>query len=104
MDNALNQRCCMCPQQDRTSRVCPGIPGTPHPHPSPCRFIRWYRDQWGYVFFVRAVSNGKVFRIWVHKPGKSPQFWRAGIERSTFDAAQADLNSLAEQCGWQPVR
>jgi hypothetical protein len=24
--------CCMCP-----GAICPGIPGTPHPEPSPCR-------------------------------------------------------------------
>ena len=28
------EQCCMCP-----GAICPGIPGTPHPEASPCRFF-----------------------------------------------------------------
>lgn len=41
-DPATRDRCCMCP-----GAVCPGIPGTPHPEPSPCRLtggdVTWER-------------------------------------------------------------
>ena len=28
----INEQCCMCP-----GAICPGIPGTPHPEPTPCK-------------------------------------------------------------------
>jgi len=36
------ERCCMCPNEgtkNQYSTICPGIPNTPHPKPTACKFV-----------------------------------------------------------------
>lgn len=36
VENITAEKCCMC-----TGAVCPGVAGTPHPEPSPCRLTSY---------------------------------------------------------------
>jgi hypothetical protein len=100
----LAHRCCMCPQINSDRPICPGIPETPHPEPSPCRFVKRYRDARGWTYFVRAGIGGDTFKAVYHQPDKiSPHGWRSVPWRDSFDKAQADLNREAQKRGWQEV-
>jgi hypothetical protein len=97
----LAHRCCMCPQRNSASRICPGIPGKLHPDPSPCRFVKRYRDARGWIYFVSQVDTFKVF---YRKSGESCAYiWRPVPWRESFDEAQADLNREAEKRSWEEV-
>jgi len=37
-----NETCCMCPGDE--NGICPGISGTPHPDPTPCRIFEDGRE------------------------------------------------------------
>ena len=41
--------CCMCPagRKDEREGICPGIPGTPHPKPTKCRFANVKEEKHG---------------------------------------------------------
>lgn len=99
----LEFRCCMCPQRDSKSPICPGIPGSLHPDDSPCRFVKVYRDVRGWEYFVRPGISGTTFKTFYRKPGKSAggHGWRPVAWRDSFDAAQADLNREAKRRGFQ---
>ncbi|WP_333594552.1 hypothetical protein [Anaerospora hongkongensis] len=103
MDKVLNKRCCMCPQQDWTSRICPGKPGSLQPETTTCQFVKCYRDNSGKIYFARAGIGGDAFKIFYQKPGKNPHGWRPALWRSSFDEAQGDLNQEALRYGWQTI-
>lgn len=99
-----NYRCCMCPRINSDSPICPGIPGTPHPHPDPCLFVKKYRDSRGWIYFVRSgIGGATTFKTFYQKPGKNPHGWKPVPWRNSFDEAQADLNREAEKRGWKEV-
>ena len=104
MPEYLKFRCCMCPQKLDSSRICPGIPGTPHPSPSPCRFVKVYRDSRGWEFFVGSGICGDEYKTFYQKPEKFRAYGcRLVPWRDSFDEAQADLNMEAEKRGWEEV-
>lgn len=104
MPEYLKFRCCMCPQKLNSSRVCPGIPGTQHPCPSPCRFVKVYKDKRGWQYFVRSGIGSNAFKAFYRKPNQAGAHgWRSVQWRESFDAAQADLNTEAEKRGWEEI-
>ena len=109
MTEYLKSRCCMCPQKIESSRVCPGISGTPHPGPTRCRFVKVYKDKRGWEYAVQSGIGGDTFKTFYRKPGKAGKGllyghgWRPVPWRDSFDAAQADLNIEAEKRGWEVV-
>jgi len=101
----LELRCCMCPQKDNSSQICPGIPSTLHSEPTPCRFVKQYRDGRGWLYFVRGGIGGEEYKTFYVSPKshRSGNGWRCVPWRTTFDEAQADLNRQAKRRGWQEV-
>lgn len=104
MEDYLNIRCCMCPNIQKDTLVCPGIPGTPHPEESACRFVKRYIDARGWKYKVRAGIGMNTFKAAYQKPEKHGDTGWKGVAslpwRETFDEAQADLNRLADAKGW----
>lgn len=97
-------RCCMCPNLQKGSLTCPGIPGTPHPHSSPCVFVRMYIDSRGWKYRAMPGLGGNTFKARYQKPEKHGSNSWKGVSalpwRPSFDEAQADLNAYAKQKGW----
>ena len=104
MIGANLSRCCMCPNIQRNEPTCPGIPKTPHPSASPCRFVRSYQDNRGWKYKVMSGIGENKFKARYQKPNKHGNVGWKGLAcvpwRSTFDEAQADLNEIAEKRGW----
>lgn len=98
-------RCCMCPNIQKPDTGCPGILGTPHPAPSPCRFVLCYIDDRGWKYKVMGGIGGDRFKARYQKPDKRGDDGWHGLAavpwRETFDEAQADLNVLAVKKGWR---
>ena len=104
MPEYLKFRCCMCPNIDKPNRICPGIPGTPHPNDSPCRFVKTYRDSRGWEYFVRSGIGANTFKTFYQNPKQAGSHgWRPVPWRDSFDEAQADLNMEAEKRGWEEL-
>lgn len=97
-------RCCMCPNINETTKVCPGIPDTPHPNTSQCRFVKCYVDDRGWKYKVMSGIGDNSFKARYQKPDKVGDYGWKGLAavpwRSAFDEAQTDLNKLAEKKGW----
>lgn len=92
-------RCCLCPQANSDSRICPAPGGD-----KPCKFVKRYVDDRGWEYFVRPGIGGNTFKTFYLQPGKaSAHGWRPVPWRYNFDAAQADLNREAEKRGWEEV-
>jgi hypothetical protein len=96
----------MCPNKGKPDTICPGIPHTPHPEPSPCDFIKTYLDENGSKVFVSTGlwNAGKTFMSF---RSKSPSAGMHRVkskflpERRDFDKAQADLDEYAEKKEWK---
>lgn len=100
----LDMRCCMCPNIQKNLPTCPGIPGTPHPSPSPCRFVKAYIDERGWKYKVMSGIGENTFKARYQKPDKQGSTGWKGLAavpwRKSFDEAQADLNAHAKKKGW----
>lgn len=100
----FEMRCCMCPNLQNDSMVCPGIPGTLHETASSCRFVRKYIDERGWKYQVMGGIGEGAFKARYQKPEKSGAAGWKGLTavpwRETFDEAQADLNAYAKKKGW----
>lgn len=100
----LSHRCCMCPNIGKADKTCPGIPGTGHPDPDPCRFVKSYIDQRGWKYKVMGGISQDSFKARYQKSEKNGSTGWKGVAavpwQKTFDAAQADLNALAAAKGW----
>lgn len=98
------RRCCMCPNIQRAEKICPGIPGTLHTDPSPCRFVKSYIDNRGWKYKVMGGIGTDSFKARYQKPEKTGTAGWKGLAsvpwRDNFDDAQTDLNNLAQQKGW----
>ncbi|WP_371380856.1 hypothetical protein [Sporomusa aerivorans] len=109
MPEYLKFRCCMCPQKNDSSRICPGVPGILHPNESPCRLVKAYKDNRGWEYFVQAGIGGDTYKTFYRKPGKAGKglirgkCWRPVPWRDSFDEAQIDLNIEAEKRGWEEI-
>lgn len=99
------ERCCMCPNIQSNTQICPGIPGSPHPAESRCRFVRRYIDGRGWKYKVMSGIGENRFKTRYQKPEKNGDIGWKGLAcvpwRGTFDEAQADLNGLARVRGWK---
>ena len=100
-------RCCMCPNIQTASQVCPGIPGTPHPIADKCRFVKEYKDNRGWKYKVMSGIGEGRYKARYQKPEKHGSDEWKGLHavpwRNTFDEAQEDLNRLALERGWEEV-
>lgn len=107
MPEYIKFRCCMCPNINNISRVCPGIKHSPHPEASECRFVKIYIDNRGWIYFVRpglGENNYKGFyakNIEDYKAGYRQHGMRSLEWRKSFDNAQKELNAYAEKKGWE---
>jgi hypothetical protein len=99
----------MCPNRDKKETICPGVPESPHPKPSPCKFVRSYLDAEGNKVFVDTGlwNYGEHFMSFRRKPKAGAGMHRVKTkflpERESFDEAQEDLNEYAEQKGWKKI-
>lgn len=100
-----DMRCCMCPNIQKNTQTCPGIAGTPHPHVSPCRFVKSYIDARGWKYKVMSGIGENNFKARYQKPDKHGSVGWKGLAavpwRQTFDEAQADLNAYAKKKQWR---
>lgn len=105
----LDMRCCMCPNINKNTSTCPGIPGTPHPISDPCRFVKTYADGQDNKYMVMDVLTGAGARsmgfginmLKVSDPG-----WYATTLvpwNKCFDKVQSVLNHIAKERGWDEV-
>lgn len=105
MSNIAIERCCMCPNIQTAAQDCPGLPGTPHPINSKCRFVKRYKDSRGWKYKVMSGIGSDTFKARYQKPDKTGSAGWKGVAtlpwRATFDDAQADLNRMAHEKGWQ---
>ena len=104
----LKSRCCMCPNSESDKQslsICPGIIGTLHEQETPCRFVKIYQDNRGWIYSVHSGIGGDTFKTFYLKPGKSGGgHGCSSVDwQNSFDEAQADLNSLAESKKWKEV-
>lgn len=104
----FNHRCCMCPNIEKASAICPGIKGSVlHPEPSVCRFVKSYIDGDSKIFVGPVPStedNPKwaIIRSWP-MPDGSKVYLPLITALTSFDSAQHSLNALAHEKGWQPL-
>jgi hypothetical protein len=95
-------RCCMCPNSNNQSSVCPGIEGTVHQKSSRCDFVRVYFDEEGHAVFVHRL--GKRYMVFRQKEGGIGVHWLVSKklpERKTFEEAQEGLNQYALAKKWR---
>lgn len=94
----------MCPNMEKNEQECPGIQGSLHPNPSPCRFVKAYIDDRGWKYKVMPGISGSTFKARYQKPEKQGSIGWKGLTavpwRDSFDEAQADLNEYAKRKGW----
>lgn len=106
MAEYLEHRCCMCPNIEKQDTTCPGIPGTSHPNPDPCRFVKKYIDERGWKYKVMSgIGEKPAFKARYQKPEKSGSTGWKGLTalpwQPCFDLAQADLNAYAKKKKWR---
>jgi hypothetical protein len=93
----------MCPNINNPQNTeCPT--GPIKPEVTPCRFVKTYIDQRGWLYQVMPGLGENNYKARYKKPGKSGWKCMANLEwRKSFDEAQSDLNALAEKKGWKEV-
>lgn len=102
MPEYLEHRCCMCPNHGLKEITCPGLAGTPHTMPSPCRFVKEFVDDRGWRHKVMEGLGESNYKARFLKPGKAGWHCMRQLEwRNSFDAAQSDLNAYAKAKGWE---
>lgn len=104
MMDVRNYRCCMCPQLNSDSHVCPTGPGKTEE--SVCDFVVTWTDARGWKYRVMGDLAG-TFKGRYQDNKHSGDFGWKGMRqmerRETFDEAQADLNLYAKKKGWYPI-
>jgi hypothetical protein len=88
----------MCPARssDFKKDVCPN-----------CDFKVRFKDERGWVFFVRAGLGLNTFKTFTLKPGKFGEHCckiRTLDWRNSFQEAQEDLNRVAKERGWEEIK
>lgn len=102
MPEYLTSRCCMCPNICNASTVCPGIPGTPHPDPSPCRFVKEYVDSSGWRYRIMFREGSRSYTLCCKSPCYSGWHYAPGLWNcDTFDEGQSALNDMAREREWK---
>ena len=104
MSEYRQHRCCMCPNKEQKTEVCPGIKGTPHPDETPCDFVNEYIDSREWKYRVMSGLGDVGFKGRYQKPGKTGWHCMRNLEwRENFDQAQSELNAMAELKGWKTI-
>lgn len=96
-------RCCMCPQINDKSRICPAGPGKPEE--TVCDFVVVWTDARGWKYKVMGDPAGTFrgrYQDDKHKGGTGWKGMRRMKRRETSDQAQEDLNRYAKRKGWNP--
>ena len=84
------QRCCMCPNEDKNSRVCPEV-GNPI-----CNFVNSFRGGDGTIYQV--VFLPQIARYMITSTA-SGQTGASSLLKKNFDEAQEELNLRAQKLG-----
>lgn len=105
MPEYLEYRCCMCPQVNSPSLICPAMVGVQQPGHCHCRFVRGYLDERGRKYYVcRGKPQDHFKPFYLNPRGKGGMHSSRTFGcRNTFDEAQADLNKMAKERGWREV-
>ena len=85
-------RNCLCPYVDGQSVS------------TPCELIKQYKDDRGWIYFVRAGIGGDVFKTFYRKPGSRKEHGFGNTPwRHSFNEAQRDLGELSSRKKWMVV-
>jgi len=102
MPEYYENRCCMCPNAGNAKTECPT--GPLKYAVTPCRFVKTYRDERGWMYKVMSGIGDDTFKARYQKPEKGG--WK-GVPKlpwqESFDRAQSDLNAFAKQRGWEEL-
>jgi len=104
MNEYLEFRCCMCPNRNEEDcTICP--PSHFNKPETPCRFVKSYIDNRRWKYRVMSIIGDGAYITRYQKPGM--QSWK-GLDslpcHQRFDEAQADLNRLAKEKGWEELK
>jgi hypothetical protein len=110
----------MCPAlaHDFKKEVCDGQSTFLGKAVGPCNFVNKFKDERGWIFFVRRGLGDSNYKTFFKKPGQNTEGhgyrnlpWRKSFReaqqvyrnlpwRKSFREAQEDLNKLALKKGW----
>lgn len=94
-------RCCMCPQLDSNSFICPTGPGKEEE--TKCDFVVIWIDSHGWKYKVMDDLDGTFKGHYQDDKHNENDGWKGMPQmeqREYFDQAQEDLNRYAKQKGW----
>lgn len=103
--DARDYRCCMCPQRDSSSVVCPTGPGKIEE--TVCDFVIIWADKRGWKYKVMGDLAGTFKGRYQDDKHTGDIGWhgmRQMERRDSFDEAQEDLNRYAKEKGWKPLK
>lgn len=96
--------CCMCPamSHDFKKEVCDGHGTFLGKTVGPCNFVNKFKDERGWLFFVRKGLGESNYKTFFKKPGQKTEGhgYRNLSWQKSFREAQEDLNKLALKKGW----
>jgi hypothetical protein len=97
----------MCPNVNNPAiNICPAK-AYMHPVEEPCRFVKTYTDNRGWLYKIKSGIGGDMFKGFYRKPDREIDACWHAMNNLTwskyFDEAQSDLNALAEKKGWNIV-
>ena len=96
-------RCCMCPQRDKNTTICPVGPGKTEE--TTCDFVITWTDKRGWKYRVMS-GIGNTYKGRYQDNQHSGQTGWKGMRqlpwRENFDEAQEDLNKYASSKNWTP--
>ena len=84
------QRCCMCPNSDKSSRTCPS------PDKPVCNFVCGFSND-GTIYQV--VFLPQITRYMITSTA-SGQTGASSLLKKSFDETQEELNRRAQKMGW----
>lgn len=97
-------RCCMCPQRETDTLICPSGPGKEHE--TKCDFVVIWTDARGWKYKVMGDLAGTFKGRYQNDKHTGDVGWKGMRQlgrRESFDKAQEDLNLLAKSKGWEPL-
>ena len=96
--------CCMCPaiEYDFQKDVCDGQGVFLGKIVETCNFVNKFKDERGWLFFVREGLGESNYKTFFKKPGQNScgHGYRNLPWRKSFREAQEDLNKLAQKKKW----
>lgn len=101
---ARNYRCCMCPQIDENSHICPVGPGKTEE--TTCDFVVVWMDSRGWKYKVMGDLTGTFKGHYQNNKQNGDIGWKSMKQmkrKETFDQAQEDLNQYAKKKRWHKL-